>query len=174
MNGRKLRGTQRITLAAMTISLTLVCIYLGSIIPTGRLGFLFLASVFVAALMVERETMLAVLAFIGASLLGFLLVANKLFVLPYALFFGHYGIAKEYIERIKDRILRWAVKLLYFNVPLVLTWLLAYDLFFAGINFGFPVYWLILPAQAVFIVYDWLYTRVVHFYIDRFRRFIVH
>jgi len=45
---------------------------------------------------------------------------------------------------------------------------------FPNLTLTFPVYWLILPAQAVFILYDWLFTRVVHFYMDRLRRLIIH
>ncbi|MFZ5975599.1 MAG: hypothetical protein ACOYU3_09405 [Bacillota bacterium] len=173
-SGKTLRGTQRITLSAMTISLTLVCIYLAGIIPAGKLGFLFLSSVFVAGLMVERETALALFAFAGTALLGVLIVQDKSLILPYVFFFGHFGIAKEYLERIQDKILCWAVKLLYFNAALALTYFIAMPLLFPNLNLGFPLYWLIIPAQLVFIVYDWLYTRVVHFYIDRIRRLIIH
>jgi len=169
---RTLRGAQRITLSAMTISLTLVCIYLAGIVPAGRLGFLFLSSVFVAGLMVEREPLLAIFAFVGTSLLGVLIIQDKLLILPYIFLFGHFGIAKEYLERIKDRVLCWAVKLLYFNATLALMYFFALGVLFP--NISFPVYWLIIPAQLVFIVYDWLYTRVVHFYIERIRRLIIH
>lgn len=176
MYGSKtLRGAQRITVSAMTISLTLVCVYLSGILPVGRLGFLFLSSVFVAGLMVERETGLAVLSFAATALLGLLIVQDKSLILPYVFFFGHFGIAKEYLERIRDKVLCWTVKLLYFNIALALMYFLAYSVLFpAGVSIGFPVYWLIVPAQAVFIFYDWLYTRVVHLYIDRIRRLIIH
>ena len=171
---RTLRGSQRVTLAAMTISLTLVCVYLSSIVPAGRLGFLFLSSIFIAMLMVERETALAVMAFVGTSLLGLLLVNDKVLILPYVFFFGYFGIAKEYLERIQDRVLCWAVKLLYFNAALALLYFFTMHVLFPNLTLTFPVYWLILPAQAVFILYDWLFTRAVHFYMDRLRRLIIH
>jgi hypothetical protein len=169
---KTLRGAQRITLSAMTISLTLVCIYLASIVPAGSLGFLFLSSVFVAGLMVERESVLAVLSFVGTSLLGLLIVQDKLLILPYIFLFGHFGIAKEYLERIQDKILCWTAKLLYFNATMALMYFFAMRVLFP--NLGFPVYWLIIPAQLVFILYDWLYMRVVHFYMDRIRKLIIH
>jgi hypothetical protein len=171
---KTLRGSQRVTLSAMTISLTLICVYLSSIVPAGRLGFLFLSSIFVAMLMVERETALSVMAFIGTALLGLLIVNDKLMILPYVFLFGHFGIAKEYLERIQDRILCWAVKLLYFNAALALMYFFTMHILFPDLAPGFPVYWLLIPAQAVFVLYDWLFTRVVHFYMDRIRRLIIH
>ena len=94
MDNKFMQKSYRVSLTAMFAALTLITLYLAAILPTGRLAFYFISSIFVSALLVERQPLMAFCLYVAVSGLGLLIVPNLSMVLPYALLFGHYGIGK--------------------------------------------------------------------------------
>ena len=172
---RSRRTAHRISLAAMFAAMSLIFLYLASILPTMRITMYFLSSVFVMGLVLEEEIGLAFIMFISVSVLSLLLVPNLLRVVPYVLFFGHYGIGKYYIENnIKDKILRYVLKLLYFNVALALIYLLARQIIVEdAISSGWPFWVLVAVAEIAFVVYDYIFTKVSAYYFMHIRRYLM-
>ena len=168
------RTSHRVSLTAMFASMSLLFLILSAVLPTGRIAMYFLSSVFVMGLVLEEEIGLAFLMFATVSLLSLLFVApGSLRVIPYVLFFGHYGIGKYYIEtNFKDKIVRYIIKLLYYNVALVLMYLLAKEVLIADISFDLTQYfWLaILLAEVAFVAYDFAFTKVTTYYFNNIRR----
>lgn len=171
------RTAHRISLTAMFAAMSLLFLYLASILPTARLAMYFLSSVFVMGLVVEEEIALSFMMFFVVSALSLLLMPNPfLRVLPYVLFFGHYGIGKFFIEsNIKDKIVRYVIKLLYFNIALVLLYLILKTTFIAeNIDLSvFPVWVLIIICEIAFVVYDFVFTKVTAYYYNNIRRFLM-
>ncbi len=172
------RTAHRISLTAMFATMSLLFLYLASVLPTMRIAMYFLSSVFVMGLVVEEEIGLALIMFTGVSLLSLLLMPNILRVVPYILFFGHYGIFKHYAEtRIKDKVIRYVLKLLYYNVALGLMYLLARQIVNEDIlqhEFFRNAIWLVIVlAQIAFIVYDYAFTKVTVFYFNNIRRLLM-
>jgi hypothetical protein len=167
---RALTGAYRITMPAMVLALTLLFVYLSTIVPTARLAFYFLSSIFIVMLMVEKEPWLALIVFIGVSLLGFLVVSDKMRMIPYVLFFGHFGIVKYYIEKVKNPVLRWGAKLAYFNAAIIAAYFIVKSLILPEIPL--PDWALLLIAQPVFVVFDILYSMAGNFYYRSIRRFL--
>jgi hypothetical protein len=171
-------GTRKITLSAMLGAFTLLFLYLASIVPAGKLAFYFLSSVFIAGLVVEHETGYAFLMFVAVALLSFLIIPNRVRVLYYVLFFGHYGIGKHYIEKIRDKITAFILKLLYFNAAVALIYvislyILGQNLILQDVGFSLPIVVLILIAQVVFVVYDYLYSLVTQYYYQKIRKWLM-
>jgi hypothetical protein len=169
------RTAHRVSLAAMFASMSLLFLFLSSILPAGRAVAYFLSSVFVMGLVLEEEIGLAFLMFAAVSLLSLLLLSDLTRVLPYILFFGHYGIGKHFIQiRFKDRIVQYILKLLYYNAGVALMYLLAYSVFEQDVlNTGIPLWALILIAEAAFVLYDWIFTKVTSYYFNNIRRHIM-
>jgi len=170
-------GTRKITLAAMFAAFTLLFLYLASILPTGKLAMYFLSSIFIAGLVVEHETGYAFLMFVAVALLSFLIIPNRVRVLYYVLFFGHYGIGKHYIEKIRDKVTAFILKLLYFNAAMALIYVisqyvLGQNLLLVDVGFALPIFVLIILAQVLFVVYDYLYSLVTQFYYQRLRKWL--
>lgn len=169
------RSSHRVSLTAMFASMSLLFLYLASVLPSGRIAMFFLSSVFVMGLVLEEEIGLAFLMFAVVSLLSLPLLPNPYLVIPYVLFFGHYGIGKYYIEtHIRDKIVRYIVKLLYYNVALVLVYLLAEladkTLLDSLMSFDIAL-WLLIPlAELAFVVYDYAFTKVTGYYFNNIRR----
>ena len=166
------RSAHRVSLTAMFASMSLLFLYLASVLPSGRIAMFFLSSVFVMGLVLEEEIGLAFLMFATVSLVSLLLMPNQLRVIPYVLFFGHYGIGKYYIEtRFKDKIVRYIIKLLYYNVALVLMYLLATEVLFEDVlSLDIPFWLIIILAELAFAVYDFAFTKVTGYYFNNIRR----
>lgn len=164
---------RKISLAGMLAAFTLLFLYIASVIPAGKLAMYFISSVFIAALVVERQIALAFLMFLAVALLSFLILPNRLRVLYYVLFFGHYGIGKHYIETIRDKVTAYVVKLLYFNAALALMYIIGSNLLLTDISFILPIWALAIIAQVIFVIYDYLYSMVVQFYFKRIRKWLI-
>ena len=170
---RHLTGARRISFTSMISVLSLIFLYLAMVLPTSRLAMYFLSSVFVAALVIEDEIGFAILSYIVTSLLAILLVGFIPALFPYLILFGHYGIAKALFEKMKKKGVAFAAKLAYFNVFLLLSYLLAKDILFGELQIDFPLWALWLLAQAVFVVYDFAYTLVITLYYKKIRQFLM-
>lgn len=165
---------RKLSLAAMLAAFTLLFLYIASIIPTGKLAMYFLSSVFISALLVEYETGLAFLMFVAVSLLSFLILPDRTRIFYYILFFGHYGIGKYYIEKVKDKVIAFVVKLLYYNAAMAIMYILAAKVLLSDTVSLLPLWALIIIAQVLFVIYDYLYSVVTQFYYQRIRKWLIH
>ncbi len=163
---------KRLSLTAMFSAFSVIFIYLSAVVPTANISLFFVSSLFVSGMIVEDQPFAAFMVYIVSSLLSLLLVPNIIMVLPYVLLFGHYGIGKYLIERIKDRFVSFVFKLLYFNAGLVAIYFL-YGAFFAPLLERLPLYALLIIAQAVFFAYDFCYSKLIIMYEVRIRNKLI-
>lgn len=165
--------TYYISLSAMFTAFTVLFIYLAGIMPSGRISMYFLSSLFISGIVLERKYKYAWISFIAASIIGALIVPDVLRIIPFVLFFGHYGIGKMYIEQMKDKMVAFIVKLVYFNVAVALTYLLAGSVIIADVSaYNLPWPLLIIIAEILFVVYDYLYSMAQQFYYTKIRKFM--
>ena len=157
----------------MFAELTIIVLYLAAILPSGRLSLYFLSSIFVSAILVERQPGMALMLYVVVSGLGLLIVPNLAMMLPYVLLFGHYGIGKYFIEKLRDKVAAYMLKLIYFDVFLGLCYFLAREIFIRGFLQAMPLWLLIVLAQVAFVIYDFLYSKVTLYYANNIRRRLV-
>ena len=169
LNNFKTKPSHLVSLGAMFFGFTLIFLYLTCILPFGRLTMYFIASLFVTGLLVEGEYLWSVCLFVGSSLISLLIMPNLMWVLPYVLFFGHYGIFKHFIERMKEKFLVMIIKYIYFNVCIAAIYFISYSVVFEIVPQLPPVV-LIIAAQVVFLVYDYCYSKISWFYVTVIRR----
>lgn len=168
------RTAHRVSLTAMFAAMSLLFLYLAAVLPTARFAMYFLSSIFIMGLILEEELGLAFLMYVAVSLLGLLLMMpNIVYVLPYVLFFGHYGLGKYYLEtHVKDKVIRYILKLLYYNVALVIIYLLARATVIDILNV-LPIWALVIIAEASFVLYDFVFTKVTGYYFNNIRRLLM-
>jgi hypothetical protein len=166
---RREGGAGAVSLAAMFTAFTLLFLYLAAVLPAARLALYFVASIFVMGIVLEGRMGLAFLSFAIVSLLGFALLPDKMLLLPYVLFFGHYGIGKYFIEKKIKR--KWMLiwKLGYFNAALLALYFLPGAFLPAALPFEMPIAVLWAVMQVFFLVYDTLFSKVTLFYSERIR-----
>ena len=170
------KTTQTISMCGLFAALSVVIMLLSHI---GVLTYTVPA--FAGALLViiflEFDIKNAFTVFFAVSVLSFLL-CEKEAALCYALFFGYYPLIKAYIERMKSKVLQWAVKILLFTIAFSVVLVLA--TFVLGIpldTMGFGIYYIIafaIALEVMFVLYDFALTRVITLYLvayrERFRR----
>ena len=96
---------------------------------------------------------------------------NKLAMIPYAFFFGYYGILKFYVEKLHSGILQVIIKAAFFAAVLC-TGLLGFKkLLLGSIHLpDYPVWILIIAGILMMLIYDYIYTLCINFYLKRIRR----
>ena len=156
----------------MFTAMNIVVLYLSVVFPNMKLTFYFLSSVFVMGILVEGRVMPALISFGATSLLSLVLMPIG-YALPYILLFGHYGIAKFVFEDRMKPVGAYIAKLIYFDVFLAAIYFLVVrsGLLGLGETLGkLPVWALALIAQPVFFAYDFIFSKVVVFYVNNIRK----
>jgi len=165
------KNTKRLTVSAMLSALSVTLLYLGSFIEVLDLSMAVLASLFTVVMVIEYGKGAPWSVFLVTSALSLILLPQKLPALMYALFFGYYPIIKEYVEKMRSRLLSWTVKVAIFAFATALLLLLA-KLFVpdvdAPIGTFMTVAYVVLSA-IMLVLYDLALTRMISFYIIRLR-----
>ena len=158
------------SLSLMFSAFSLLFLFLAWLLPGLQLAMYFLSSVSVMGIMLEENPGAAVLSAVAVSLLGLLILPDRTFLLPYVFIFGHYGIGKYLIEKKRRTAPAVLLKLVYFNAGLTLLYFLAPSTLFSLLPFDLPVVAFFVVLEAVFLVYDFLFSRAAQFYDDHVRR----
>lgn len=165
MNG----SAKRIARLAVLTALGVVLLLLTSVVPAGKLGLMALASLPVCVSLMMYGPSWAAGVFAVTAALGFLLFPGTT-AIGYALFFGYYPIAKSLFERVHGTWQPWALKLALYSAAFAAYWFLARALF-SGADMLLPWYAVFVLGAAVFAVYDFCYSLIVRFYLEKIARY---
>jgi uncharacterized membrane protein YedE/YeeE len=158
-------------LGGIMLALSVVTLFLASFVPGFELTLYAVSSLYTAVMIMETRVKGGGLFYIASSILALLLVPNKAAVLPYLFFFGLYGIVKFYIEKIRKQPVEIILKLIFFNASIG-SGILLFKAAFLG-NIHLPEYsniLLVLGAQPLFLLYDYIFTLLIAFYKKRFSK----
>ena len=160
---------KRVARLAVLTALGVVLLFLTNVIPAGKLGLMALASlpVCVALMMYGRKWSAG--AFAVTAILGFLLFPGTT-AIGYALFFGYYPIAKSLFERVRGTWQPWALKLALYAAAFAAYWFLARALFSDAAEV-LPWYGVFVIGALVFVVYDFCYSLIIRFYLEKIARY---
>lgn len=171
-------GASQIAMGGLFSALSFVFLYLAGIVPGLELTFYALASAMPALMIIEyavsaksSNAVPGVIVYVVTVVLGFIIMPNKLAILPFALFFGIYGVIKYYIEKFNSVVMRVGLKLLIFGGFFSVAYLGFRGLLFANIRlpkWGFPV--LLVAAVLFLLLYDYLFSLGMTYYINRLHR----
>ena len=173
------KSTRKLTLSALFSALAVISLYLASVWPTGQLGLAAVASLFVAAAIIESGLTTAAAVFVVSSLLAFLVVPNRLPLVLYICFFGYYPLIKSLIEKRGHIVAQLLGKLAVFFVSLtmtlfVLAGLLSYEFnaneyiqCLDSLDYNLGLILLYAGGGVVFLLYDHGFSKLIRFYVDR-------
>ncbi len=157
-----------VALTAVLAALSLVFLYVSCMVPTGRMGVVAVAGLLPAAAVVSAGPAAGALCYAGTGLLALILLPDKGNALLYLLFFGVYPLVKYAVERLRRLPLELVLKLAFFNAAFSLFWFALRAVFLAALPVGDWATWLLyLGGNAVFLVYDFGFTKLIGFYIAR-------
>lgn len=144
-------------------ALSLILLYLSSVIPTNRLSMLTIASCIIPLSIMLTGVKNTVVVYGSVSLLSLFIIPSKLISISYILIFGSYGFVKYFIEKLRNIPLEIVLKLLYFNVTSAII-IFLYKLVLLkipGININ--IYLLIIIVEICFVVYDYALTAFISY-----------
>ena len=152
----------------MLSALGVLSLLITNILPTVT-AFFFLFSTFFTYIATEEFGIrygIATCAVI--TLLGFVLVADFVTMLGYAIIITHYPIVKHIIDhKIFSKAIRWVVKLLWASLLSVA----AYFVMVQFAPFEDALWLLYVLLMAVMVLYDIVLERAIGFYAIRLRKF---
>lgn len=166
-NKRQMDKTRKIALTGILSAFIVIVLFLESIVPTGRLGFYVLAGFILSIIMLETGVKWAWAAYVVTCATGFLLIPEKLNVLPYILFFGIYTLLKFHIESLRKPWLEIVLKLIAFNLFLWPAWSIAKVFLPEYLTEGTMIIITGIVLQVVFVIYDILFTTWIRFYFEK-------
>lgn len=168
----------KVALGGIISAMSLLVMLLASIIPGLEYATPAFAGMLLVIIVIEISMRWAFLTYAAIALLVFFLVPNKESGLLFIAFLGYYPILKSVLEtRIKRTAAQWAVKLLIFNISvmiyykLVMMLVVSPEIADTESKLGeYALYILLCFANIVFIIYDIAMTRIVTVYVKWFRR----
>ena len=164
----------------MMIALSVIILYMGSLIEVLDISMAAIASLLCIIAVIEYGRGYAWMVFGGTALIAMLLLPEKFTPSLYALLIGYYPILKELIERIGKKspfpspgkrysVLRWAIKLLFFNCAFLAFALVAIYLLALPESAKWMKITMFILANVAFVLYDVALTRLISTYIFRIR-----
>ncbi len=161
---------KRIAYLAVFTAIGTLLVVLAAVLPSGRLALLAIASFPVCAALMKYGPGWSAGVFVVTAALGFLLFPGVT-AIGYAAFFGYYPILKSLIERCGRIWLELLLKWVVYTAAFLLYWFLARTIFF-GMENAMPVWALYCAGLAVFVIYDWCYNILIHYYLSKIARFL--
>ena len=163
-----MKRTNKITLCALMAALAVV-LMLAAYFPYLTYAIPAFAGLCIMVVLLETGAKWAISAYITSAVLT-LLFCEPEAMLMYVFLFGYYPILKAFIEKINKPLLEWPIKMIFFNVVVILVYSFIAQLF--GVNmsdtndFGkYTVYIVLAVANVVFVIYDITVAKMATFYI---------
>ena len=165
-------STKRLTVCAMFAALSVVMLYLGSLVELFDISMAVIASLLCVVAVIEYGKGAPWMIYGATAILSLILIPNKTPAVLYAMFFGFYPILKEKFEKL-PRVISWVLKEITFNVALAIAGVATVMLMLGTNNalinpliVGIAV----ILAEVVFVLYDIAMTRLISFYLINLRR----
>lgn len=167
----KRNKTFKLALGGICLALTIVFMFAGSIAPGVELTLFAISSVFVAVMIIESGVSSALLLYVAAVVLGLILVPNKIGLVPYIFLFGYYGLVKYFIEKQKTALSQIISKVIFFALVMCVGFLGFKEVMLGAVELpDYPVAILIVGGVIMMMLYDYIYTLLINFYVTKVQR----
>jgi len=160
---------RKAALGGILTAVSLIFLYFAFYLPSMKLTMYFLTGIIPGLVLVEMGVRQAWMLYGATSILSFIILGNAVSSIPYILVFGLYPIIKFYIEKTRRLIIQIPLKLAFFNIAIVLAYVICTKLFALNIATALPIGWIIIGIQPAYLLYDYIFTRVIFYYCDRVR-----
>lgn len=140
----------------------LAFMWLACLMPTGRLGLNAVSGLFPMIAVMAGGRTAGYCCWAAAAILALILMPDKGVAVLFLLFFGIYPVLKSLFELQNRQFICWGLKFGFFNLVLVMCWVLLRNLFLTQLPAWLSKNWLILLlGNAVFLIYDIGLTRLI-------------
>lgn len=165
---RKKDKSKNIALSGILAALVVVMLLIGNLLQTLDLTLAALAGLIVLIALIEMKEKWALGVYAVSALLAMLISPQTASVI-FAGFVGYYPVAKLRLDKIKPRFLSLLIKLLWFNLFLLLAWLVIERLLGLG-DVTEISKWVFIPVcNLCFFLYDLLLEKFAILYVIKIR-----
>lgn len=144
-------NTKKLTFAAICCTLSVVLLYVASLVKTGTLSFQYVCGLIVMIVVWRCGFLYGTITFGVTSLLLFALIPDKTAAISYTLFFGAIPLSKFVSERLSI-FWEWVLKIVFINIFIVGL----FFIFKAAVTISFPIYYLWVIGIIIGVGYDLL------------------
>lgn len=109
-------NTKKVAFGGLMTAMSVVVLYLSSVLPTLKLTACVISSVIVCIAMLKSGYLTATLVCVASAVVSLMISPDKTIALSYALVFGNYPILKAFIEMKNNLSLEWVLKVILFAV----------------------------------------------------------
>lgn len=160
-----------ITFGGILVGITMVFIFAAQVLPGLSSSMYLLSSIPVGIIIMERDIKSGILVYVASSILGLLILPNKLEVLPYILFFGLIGFENFYSQMQHFFVIRYLIKIVFYLVMGGLGIFVLNNLLISFMDFSDYSNIVIYGGGLIgFLIIDYIYTLAIRYYSSRIRR----
>ncbi len=149
---------------AVLAALSTAFLLIGSLLPTGQIGFAALASFFPLVAVLDLGWGVGIGTFTVSAILSMFISGDRTAPLLYCTFLGWYPVARFFIMRLSSCVLRWILRLAVFNAAACVMLFLIHGVVELKIPLGSTVLALVL-GNVVFLVYELLVLKFSVWYV---------
>lgn len=163
------RTTRRLAVSAMLAALSVVLLWIGSLVEVLDLSAAAIASMLVVFAVIEMSYRYGMLVFAVAAVLSLLLLPVKTPALIYAAFAGYYPVLKALLEGRLPRPIALCLKVLVFCAGVALALFVGGKVLLMDLTWLWANWWYLLLTVPVFLLYDFALTRLISAYLQKWR-----
>lgn len=170
----------KVALGGICTAVCLIIMFCSGFLPMLDYTIPTFAGFMMVVMTVEINSKWAVAAYAAVSILCIFVTPNYEASLLFILFMGYYPILKFNLDKSKNKIISWIIKLAVFNAAAILFFLAFQYIFTAGKmlegmemfgKYAVAVLWLI--AEGAFLIYDYALGILIDTYVSWFRKRIL-
>lgn len=163
------KGAKKVAYGAVFTALGVILLSAGVLLESLDASLAVAASMLITVAVIEFQSGFSLGIWLAVSLLSLILFPLNSAAWLFGLFLGWYPVFKKRIEQI-HYVLAWSVKLSAFNVSAVAYWFVFTKVLMLPFEeTGLLLGLLWIGANAVFVIYDLVLTRMITIYIFRLR-----
>ena len=170
-----MKNTLKIAFCGVIAALSVVIMFLTGVVPIATIAIPALAGCLLIPVVAECGIKWGAGVFGVVSLLAFFLTTDREAFLIYLLFFGYYPVLYATLDKIKSKVLKYALKFIIFNLAAVGETLIVTFVFgipFETISFlgAFTPVVLLILANITFILYDYALKGLIIMYFAKLHK----
>lgn len=135
-------------------ALSVVVLYVASVLPTLKLAVCMVASAIVCITMIKYGAKGAVVLYLATSVVSLIISPDKTVTFGYLLFFGNYPIIKAFVENMHNIKAEWIVKIILFVAYVAIAFLMIMVFFSNAFVFPYSKIFVFTVAVVAAVIYD--------------------
>lgn len=160
--------TKKIAYSGLIVAITLIILYLGIITVKSKISFLSLASFALAVPIILFDIKTGIVVALAADIIAFLIIPRPIYVMIF-IPMSFYPAVKAFIESRMN--FKWVFKYIYFNIVFFAIFFIHKLVIFNKVDLKSSTLILIIVlSQVIFYIYDFAFTKVVSFFINKINR----